>query len=685
MSSKPKFDPTLPFAEVKPKFDPTAQFDVLDEEPKPSGPPISEIESAIRGGVQGFPFVGSYADEAEGALRSLFSGRKYVDERDAVRGEYKAAEDANPGSYIGGLLTTGVLGDIPKAIPVLGQAYGAVEGGVYGLGASEADLTKGEVGGALQDTGTGAAIGAIAPKVLQYGGKALKKTLEKAGDVAGSIGLKTGRVLTGVPEEKAAYYVKNRDAVNSAKDLEEIKSLVDSGVAKVADDLDTKAGSLKSLKERARELKQTADDAFQVERERLSKARPPEEMAESIQESMESIRGDLAKRSSDAFNILNEQGIVFKRQPLKAAVTRQLNDMKVAGKVPTVGPAASAYKQVESLEKFINSFGKQEEIPAGYVKEIIQNIDQASKAAYDPFNRNDVAANALADVRRSFDKTLKAESPEYAQVMSELAPQAKFYNDLDKIFKDPDKIKSVLRMASNPDSSQGRQAMILLKSMDQRLGTKYSQDINGYLKAQNTLKSVEGLRGVRESLPETADLMAGRKAIEGAETDLTEAKLWAEPFSKLGPANTEGMLKKQMFGRDIEGRKALDELGEREGQDFGKMLQDTATRDTFLKDSTQGSRKTNLGGMVGKGTGLVFGEGVGAAVGATVDKYGGRIYKKALDSTTDIKEKAASFGKKYQHVFDQASGRKGGVAVTHHLLMQTDPEYREKMNADKEK
>lgn len=656
-----------------------------EEKPKPSGRPISEIESALRGGVQGFPFVGSYADEGEAALRSLFSGKKYVDERDKVRGEYKAAEEANPKSYMGGLLTTGVLGDIPKAIPVLGQAYGAVEGGVYGLGASEADLTKGEVEGALKDTGTGAAIGAIAPKVLQVGGKAVKKTLETAKDAAGSIGLKTGRVLTGVPEDKAAYYLKNRADVNSAKELEEIKSMVDSGVARVTDDIDSKKIKLKNLKEEAKELKQTADDAFTVERERLSKARPPEEMAESIRETMDLLRANNAKRSTEGFNILEQKGVTFKKSQLKDAVTKQLESLKVAGKEPTLGPAASAYAQVKNLDNFIDSFGKQEDIPAGYVKEIIQNIDQASKAAYDPFNRNDVAANALASVRKDFDKTLKEQNPEYAAIMKELAPDAKFHGELSDLFRDPDKIKSVLKMASNPDSPQGKRAVLLLKTMDQKMGTNYSNDIAGYLASQNTLKSVEGLRGARQALPETGALERGREAVNLAEGELENAKLFAEPFSKLGPANTESLLKQQMFGRGIEGRKALSELGEREGQDFNKMLQDTAARDTFLKDSTAGSRKTNLGTVIGKATGYAFGDAAGAATGATLDKYGGRIYKKALDSTADIQAKAAKIGKRYQHVFEEANSRKGGVAVTHHLLMQTDPVYREKMNEDKDK
>lgn len=666
---------------------PVDEVDDWEEVPVSSKPsrPISEIETAIHGGIQGIPFVGSYADEAEALLRSAFSDKGYKEERDLVRARYKENEEANPKAYLGSSLATGVFGDIPKAIPLLGQAYGAVEGGIYGLGASEADLTEGDVGGALKDTGTGAAIGAVAPKVIQYGGKALKKTLETAKDAAGSIGLKTGRVLTGVPEDKASYYLKNRGDVNYAKDLEEIKSMVDSGVAKVTDDIESKKFKLKSLKEDAKELKQTADDAFAVERERLSKARPPEEMAESIRETMDLIRANNSKRSTDGFNILEQKGVTFKKSQLKDAVTKELNNLKVAGKEPTLGPASSAYKQVRDLEKFVDSFGDVDDIPAGYVKEIIQNIDQASKAAYDPFNRNDVAANALASVRKSFDKTLKEQNPEYAEIMKELAPDAKFYSELSDLFRDPDKIKSVLKMAANPDSPQGKRALLLLRSMDQKMGTKYSNDISKYLASQNTLKSVEGLRGAREALPETSAFQRGKEAINLAEGELENAKLWAEPLSKLGPANTESMLKKQMFGRDIEGRKALSELGEREGQDFGKMLQDTATRDSFLKDSTNGSRKTNLGSMIGQGTGFVFGDSVGAATGATLDKYGGRLYKGALDTVADIKAKAARLGKRYQHVIDAAAERgNAGVAATHYLLQQQDPEYRKAMNEDKD-
>ena len=136
----------------------------VDSKPKEK---ISTLESAIRGGAQGFPFIGSYSDEAEAAARSLLSGTPYKEEREKSRARFAAAEKENPLAYNTANIGVGVFGDIPRAVPGLGNLYGAVEGGVYGLGASEADLTEGDISGAVNDTGLGAGIGFAAPKVLR--------------------------------------------------------------------------------------------------------------------------------------------------------------------------------------------------------------------------------------------------------------------------------------------------------------------------------------------------------------------------------------------------------------------------------------------------------------------------------------------------------------------------------------
>lgn len=103
------------------------------------------------------------------------------------RGERKieAAREAHPvlstlGNVAGGLVTAPIAGG---ATNVGRAAIGAGIGAASALGASEADLTKGEVGKAAADTATGAAIGGVI-------GSVAKPVANTIGDAVGSVAKK---------------------------------------------------------------------------------------------------------------------------------------------------------------------------------------------------------------------------------------------------------------------------------------------------------------------------------------------------------------------------------------------------------------------------------------------------------------------------------------------------------------
>lgn len=180
-----------------------------EAEPELAAQPASSVsnrEAAVRGAVQGFPFVGSYADEATGALESaagslgLVPDKTYQQARDESRAAYAAAQKENPVPFYSGMVATSLPLDAAKMVPGLGQAVGAAEGAVYGLGASEADLTKGEYGRAAFDTGVGGAVGAVAPKVVQFAGK---RIIAPAARGAMNLGNKVSRKLGGFAESLA--------------------------------------------------------------------------------------------------------------------------------------------------------------------------------------------------------------------------------------------------------------------------------------------------------------------------------------------------------------------------------------------------------------------------------------------------------------------------------------------------
>lgn len=137
-------------------------------------PSVSKAESVARGALQGATL--GFADEASAGLGAVMQKlatddpetlaeiyRRYRNEK---RAENDTARQDNPGSYlggqvIGGLATALLPGGAPStALRAVG--VGAGYGAAGAAGASEADLTKGDIKGAAVDTAIGAGAGAVA-------------------------------------------------------------------------------------------------------------------------------------------------------------------------------------------------------------------------------------------------------------------------------------------------------------------------------------------------------------------------------------------------------------------------------------------------------------------------------------------------------------------------------------------
>ncbi|MCG9619814.1 hypothetical protein L1D56_07445 [Vibrio diabolicus] len=135
-----------------------------------------------RGLAQGSTF--GFADEASGSVRAAVNkilgnedtfSKGYQKARDVSRATDQKLKQLHPAMYTAGEIT----GSIASAVPAVPQAsvgmgrnlarlagVGAVEGGLGGLGSSEADLVEGHYSDAATDTGIGAAIGGIASPVI---------------------------------------------------------------------------------------------------------------------------------------------------------------------------------------------------------------------------------------------------------------------------------------------------------------------------------------------------------------------------------------------------------------------------------------------------------------------------------------------------------------------------------------
>lgn len=159
-------------------------------------------KNAILGVGQGG--LSDFADEAAGAVGAVVQplanklgypeqtmGEAYREGRDHARLEHARAKEEDPWAYglgkvAGGIGQIGALGAGGVPVALRGGkavAQGAALGGVSGLGGSNADLTKGEVGGAALDTGIGASLGAAAswliPKATDTAAAYLKNPLNQ--------------------------------------------------------------------------------------------------------------------------------------------------------------------------------------------------------------------------------------------------------------------------------------------------------------------------------------------------------------------------------------------------------------------------------------------------------------------------------------------------------------------------
>jgi len=207
-------------------FNPDAYLAAKTGQP-PAAPAAqpSTVEALGRGALQGVS--AGFSDEITGALESLFSNKSYTQARDEARAANAAAKEAHPYAYGGGEIAGGVG---TSFVPGLGAAKGASvlshalaagrAGALYGLGASNADLTKHDFQGAAKDAITSALEGAAIGGAIGGIGKGVGKLLGGAGEAADQQAIKAlaqGEGKAGAAWSKTRQMVKSpglRDIIN---------------------------------------------------------------------------------------------------------------------------------------------------------------------------------------------------------------------------------------------------------------------------------------------------------------------------------------------------------------------------------------------------------------------------------------------------------------------------------------
>lgn len=493
----------------------------------------------------------------------------------------------------------------------------------------------------------------------------------------------------GVQPEAIARYMEAPEAVNAAEkyaaDPEALKNLVDDQVAPINQAVDTASNTLDNAKEAV-----------------AATRTPPQSIAAEIPEHLDAQGAKLHELSSQAFDILSKEGQTFSASDLSGAIQNQMDNLKIAGVTPSIGPDAAAYGALGKFKDMVDQIGQKigggsepdlppelaqyadhplvsemmggspdAQIPAPVVKQLIQQLDGVSKDAYstNAGALSPSAAKNLASVRKSFDSVLKATSFDdagniipgsYADKMAELAPKVDIVQQMSQVFGDEPKAMLALKAAADPMSPRGIFVRDILNKYDAQNGTDFAQRVADYYDKPQ------------------ADL-------QQAQTGLQKAQEAAQGVNKLGPNSTENTVKSVQAGRNYEARKQLENLN----PDLAQTVSDTGVAKQFMKDTTNGSRKAKIGAGIGGAAGATtgafiggpsgaviggfVGQGLGGAIGGLADKYGGQAVKTALDAGIKL-EKIANTPY-IKPIMEAAQSSPKSLAVVHYTMSQTDPGY----------
>lgn len=683
-----------------------------------SGP--SETESGLRGMASGA--TGGFDDEIIGAIggagrlagiKNLGSWKPldknshlektsapltkeeilsaYRDNRDAARDEQRLDMETNPVSTVTGNIAGAIVSPLSKikAKQVMGpltkgQTFAnglktaALQGGVYGAGGSDSDLTKGEIGRAATDTAVGAFTGAMVPTVVAGAGK--------AGSAVGYAGRKAFTSLFGVTEENASKYLANRARINAAPELSSIKDHVDDAVKKLSDDvesgkltLDNAKMALRDLKSQvqngltdskidAREAVRTTENLFKEAAAKsiqpLKDRRAPTELAHEVVNAVEDLKRGISEKSGSAWETLQNSNHQMPTSILKSEVSKAIDSLQVGGKAGgSVGQASeSAIGSLRKLRSQLDSLPDNLSMPQ--VKQVIQNLDRDVSYSNGAGQFMDAASREKLGVRKAADKYLKGNVPEYAKAMGPVSEDARLLDEVASGFGDERKAIGRLGQVSGPRGDLDRQALEKLEQATGRNGA-FTKPIDEYNRAQTILKDPNALEQMRRALPEYSAYRQAMaklakmkpdwsrdqldramstsregRALSLAEDSLSKARSRFEPVSSLTPMSTESKLKSftRPGGAPIETNKAMQALEQQSGKKFIEPLEDRAVLDSFSRPYTNGSKNTLLWTVIGSIFGGLPGAGLGASYGQLVDRYGPKMGKTILDGVSKLKE-----------------------------------------------
>lgn len=515
---------------------------------------------------------------------------------------------ANIAGKIGGSAVEGAIVTAPHVITeaALGDPEAAAETLIAGTGI-------GMLFGGAQGLGK---------EFLGLGKKVSSETARLVGETdlnARKIARRAAKVLTNVDEDDILYYMKNTDKVNAAPTMEALKDQIDDAVKQYSDNsvlLD------EALKNTDRKL----EDAYKMKRYELSRTRAPQELADELVMSLDNQKAVLGQMSEQADQILADSGAFLPKKKVIRMI-EQIQEKVIPYQVGSKAKAAS--KNLDQLK-----FDIEDSFPSNIDGNELRSILRQVRDDID-FNQmagqfNERGNRALKGFTDSISNALKKKVPDYEKIMDQMFKRSKSLEKMSKSFGDRERAANTLTGMLKPGKEVKRE---LLQEFSDLTGEDFFTRFDALAKDTELGRQIAKGVDLREQL-----LPALSREKQELTVQARNARELVEAFKSIGPNSSQAAIRNMGFKNpNIMTRRAFEKLEELTGTPFLDQIKDRNILDSFMKQSTQGSRKVNLGAI----TGLATGGGVedaliGGLVGATADNYGGQILKSFMDRNPNM-------------------------------------------------
>lgn len=488
-----------------------------------------------------------------------------------------------------------------------------------------------------------------------------------------------GKLATGVDPKDIRRFMSDPKRISAAPGIEEIKDSIDSGVGARRADFDKVTEALGSSKE-------AMQRAYQGKLDELRQKTIPVSAAEEMTGLLKGEKEKLGALSRETDEILGKAGGSIDKRHLLDVLDQ------VGGSVGVGQGKTILSKKTEGAVKALHDWRQriagmpEESLDYGTLRDVLTEMRKDLNYSYGSGEFNAEFDRLGKQVAEKVSGLLKTDVPEYADKMSQMRDLSQNLGDLDTYFGDRGKALASLEAATGAGDSPRARLMRDILARHGKLSGKSEllSKMDDYSAKNRFLEETRRTDMSRQLLPENASRLDDLEGLQQM------ARQLHEPVERLGENRTQSVIKNQ-GGKNasIEDRRSLEALGKMEGRDYLTDIADRKTLDSFDKEYTQGSRRAVLGGAMGSLFGPV-GTAIGGGVGAGLDAFGPKMLKgaisatggsataqKAVSAVSNLLQRSPQAMAKYQDVFARAAQRgPQAIAVTHHLLMNNDLEYR---------